>query len=57
VARHTHPFTLRFDVGIDAVRHGHTRYRRAGVCATTVKVNWPASAAGKCALWLRDLLR
>ena len=25
--------------------------------ATTVKVNWPASAAGECAVWLRELLR
>jgi transposase len=25
--------------------------------ATTVKVNWPASAAGECAAWLRELLR
>ena len=25
--------------------------------ATTVKVNWPTSAAGECAVWLRELLR
>lgn len=25
--------------------------------ATTVKINWPASAAGGCAVWLRELLR
>lgn len=25
--------------------------------ATTVKVNWPANAAGECAAWLRELLR
>lgn len=25
--------------------------------ATSVKVNWPASAAGECAAWLRELLR
>jgi transposase len=25
--------------------------------ATAVKVNWPTSAAGECAVWLRELLR
>lgn len=25
--------------------------------ATAVKINWPASAAGECANWLRELLR
>ena len=25
--------------------------------ATAVKINWPASAAGECAVWLRELLR
>lgn len=25
--------------------------------ATLVTVNWPTSAAGECALWLRELLR
>lgn len=25
--------------------------------ATAVKIQWPASAAGECAIWLRELLR
>lgn len=25
--------------------------------STTVKVNWPANAAGECAAWLREMLR
>ena len=25
--------------------------------ATTISVNWPAQAAGECALWIRELLR
>lgn len=25
--------------------------------ATLVTVNWPTSAAGECAMWLRELLR